>query len=186
MKVTRRRFLAASAAAGASGLWLWFGGRPHVSKVVRSRLHVLSARRFAVLRALLATSLGPRRVARAGSLDDLTLTAETFLSTMPARLREQVGHLLDVLEHFGPARAGHLGRFSRLDASEQADCYARWQNSRSRVLAGGTQAIKALAMFAYYRRAESYRELGFPGPQVPRDWPGPATQSMYESLLARR
>lgn len=188
MKLSRRRFLRVTAAGAAvTGVSAWWLARGYpVGPGVRARLRALSPKQFAVLLALASAALGPRRLGRMGAPDDLGVAMDAFVAGLPARARRDFGRLLHLLEHVGPLAAGFATRFSKLAPVNRRACLACWQRSRTRALGAGFQAVKGLAMMAYYVRDAAWREIGFAGPMIARNWPGPPSQAVYDALLAPR
>lgn len=162
MRADRRNFLRwfslASLAIGG-GVALVRSGSYRVPRETRRALVTLEPWQWAVFDAVGARVLDPVRA-------DVGLFADGYVAGLADRDRDDLMGLLIYVEHLAPIAAGFGPRFTQLTAGQQDEVLASLEESRIGLLRGGFGALKALAMMAYYRRDEAFRELGYGGPVV--------------------
>jgi hypothetical protein len=89
--------------------------------------------------------------------------ADDYLVALAAADRRDLLALVAYLEHAAPIATGRWRRFTELDEKQQDDVLASIEESKIGLLRGGFQALKALAMMAYYRKPESWQALSCSG-----------------------
>ncbi|MEB2321643.1 MAG: hypothetical protein OZ921_03945 [Sorangiineae bacterium] len=162
--VRRRRVLgyfAGGLAAGAGGLtWLRVSGY-QVPADVAERLAVLAPWQYVVVEAFGRRVLAPRPIGIGSYTDE-------YLRGLAATDLRDVGRFIAYLEHLAPVVAGYARRFTALAPEAQDRVLGSLEESRIELLRAGFQALKAMAMMAYWRRSESWAEIGYGGPVI--DW----------------
>ena len=166
---TRRRFLKAGI---ASGLLLGIGVVVALNRhgyelpdAIRKQLKVLGAKEYLVIEAISA------RICRPDAPDapnpanmEIGLAIDRYLAGMPEWLVSEVGILLNALEHSPILFTGNVSRFTRLGPDDQDACIRAWAASRADSIRRGYAAVKAMAMFGYYRHPQAWPLLGYLGP----------------------
>lgn len=160
MRADRRNFLSWMSLAGAAiggGIALVRGGGYRVPPGVE--LGTLSPWQWAVFDAVGARILAPERA-------DVGSFADAFAAGLAERDLDDLMGLLAYVEHLAPIAAGYGPRFTQLGPREQDDVLARLEASPVGLLRGGFQALKCLALMAYYRQDAAFAALGYGGPVV--------------------
>jgi hypothetical protein len=159
---SRRRFvgwLLAGIVAGGGALALIRTRGYDLAEAISGGLVVLAPWQYLVLNAFGRRVLAPEAA-------DVASFADGYLIDLAAADRRDLLAFVAYLEHAAPLAVGRLGRFSELDSEQQDEVLASIEQSAIGLLRGGFQALKALAMMAYYRKPESWAALGYGGPVV--------------------
>jgi hypothetical protein len=159
---SRRRFvgwLAAGIVAGGTALAVLRTRGYELADAISGELVVLAPWQYLVLSAFGRRVLTPEAADVAGFADE-------YLVGLADADRRDLLAFVAYLEHAAPLAIGRLGRFSSLTEEQQDEVLASIEESGIGLLRGGFQALKALAMMAYYRKPESWAALGYEGPVV--------------------
>ncbi len=164
MGIDRRRFigwLTAGVVAGGVGIGLVRSSGYHLPGRVANKLKTLSPWQYIVVDAFGARVLAPEHADVAGFADD-------FIVGLAAEDRDNLLRFVAYVEHIAPLREGHISRFSNLGSIAQDQVLGSLEQSNVDLLRAGFQALKALAMMAYYKQPASWKAIGYSGPVV--DW----------------
>ena len=160
VRADRRNFLRlfslASLALGG-GVAVVRGGNYHLPKGVS--LARLSPWQWAVFDAVGARILAPERA-------DVASFADGYVAGLAGRDRDDLMGLLAYVEHLAPIAAGCGPRFTQLLPADQDRVLEGIEQSAIGLLRGGFQALKVLALMAYYRQDVSFSPIGYGGPVV--------------------
>lgn len=165
-RVGRRRFLgwvAAGTVAVGTGLGLVRTSGYVVSADVKRQLDVLEPWQFVVVEAFGRRVLEPDPIG-------IGLYTDQYMRDLAASDRRDVGRFIAYLEHIAPLSSGHAHRFTKLSPEAQDHVIEAVETSSVELLRAGFQALKAMAMMAYWRRPESWKQIGYSGPVV--NWDG--------------
>jgi hypothetical protein len=161
-KLGRRRFLAwvgAGAALGGATVAVVRSRGYHLTRELADKLVVLSPWQYIVLEAIGARLVAPESA-------DVAAFADGYLADLAESDRRDVLRLIGYVEHVAPLGLGLFRRFTALGEGDQDRVLASLEQSRIDLLRAGFQALKAMAMMAYYRKPESWPALGYGGPVV--------------------
>jgi hypothetical protein len=181
--IGRRRFLKRGLLGGA--LLLVAGAVPLAlrSTLVRVRpkqpLRLFSVEEYAVFAAVAARLVpgdgaGPRWPS--AHVLDCAGKADALMALAHPRVGAELRQLLRLFENglFGLFTAGTRRPFTRATAAEQDARLEAWRGSRVALLRSGYEALKRLAQATYFSSPEVYALVGYPGPPVVPQAPGPA------------
>jgi hypothetical protein len=158
---------------------------------VRARL----SRRKLVLGALLAVASGSVAVLRSRGYDEPWQTAvirhlarrvcaadrpgvvtpdevgvaafvESYIATMPGRLRRDFHRFLRFVEQLAPLGAGFTSRFTKLAPEDQDKVLSSLESHSNELLRGGFDAVKAALFMGYYRDPRTWPILNYDGPRL--------------------
>ncbi len=141
----------------------------HLDPKIAARLRVLWPKRYLVLVAI-ARRITASDEPGAPTSDDTecALFVDGYLSRLEAGLRDDVGALLDLVEHgAGPPR-GVASRFTHMSSVQQDATLTAWEHGRLAVQRQGFQALRSMAFMGYWRDPRTWPLLGYSGPMVPR------------------
>lgn len=165
-RVGRRRFLAwlggGTVVVGA-GLGALRTSGYSVPAEVKQKLAALEPWQFVVVEAFGRRMLAPHPIS-------IGLYTDQYMRDLAATDRRDVGRFIAYLEHVAPLASGHAHRFTNLPPDAQDRVLEAVETSSVNLLRAGFQALKAMAMMAYFRRPGSWQEIGYSGPVV--DWGG--------------
>jgi hypothetical protein len=159
---SRRRFvgwIAAGVVAGGAALAFVRTRGYDLADAISGQLQVLAPWQYLVLSAFGRRVLAPE-------VADVARFADEYLVGLAAADRRDLLAFVAYLEHAAPLAIGHLSRFTELDGERQDAVLASVEQSGIGLMRGGFQALKALAMMAYYRKPESWPALEYGGPVV--------------------
>lgn len=107
--------------------------------------------------------------------DDVGVAAfvESYIATMPARLRRDFARFLRFVEQVAPLGAGFASRFTKLAPAHQDEVLASLESHSNELIRGGFDAVKAALFMGYYRDPRTWSILGYDGPRVPPRQRGP-------------
>jgi hypothetical protein len=174
-KASRRKFLKRGLVGG--GLLLAAGTLPFAFRTTaigqrpRRELRLLSLEEYAVLAAIAARVVpgdgADARWPRAEAVD-VAGKVDALLATVHPDVGSDFRRLLRLFESgfLGTFVAGSPRPFTRAAPAEQDARIEAWRRSRLAVLRSGYQALKRLALAAYYSSPEVYARIGYPGPPV--------------------
>lgn len=161
-RISRRKFsvwLVAALVVGGSGLAAIRARGVSSPAAPNRRLRSLRPWQYAVAQAVGARIIAPESADVGGFVDG-------YLGDLPAADRRDLIRLLTYVEHVAPLLAGRLRRFTHLPAALQDRVLTSLESSSSDLLRAGFQALKALALMAFYRRENTWADLGYAGPVV--------------------
>lgn len=160
---SRRRWIvwAGMSAAGAAVALIGAvrAGGYALAPALSSKLRVFGPAHYSLVTAFAERILAPYRC-------DAASFADTYIAELPRKDRRDVMRFIVYVEHFAPMAAGHLRRFTNLDARARDDVIASLELSDSPLIHVGFRALRDLAFMAYYRSAASWGALGYPGPRI--------------------
>ena len=161
--ISRRTFLrgslGASALLGGAALFRSASGY-HLDPSVAARLSVLSPKEFLILHAVVTRIV-------AGDLET-TLFVDRYLGNLDLALQKDLRALCHLVEHGSGPWCLSPTRFTRM-SDDQKDAVLRdWQSSRLVFRRRCFQALRSLSFLAYYRTQNTWSELGYTGPVLPR------------------
>ncbi len=93
---------------------------------------------------------------------------DTFLAGSDPILGGQLRLALGVLEHAGGAGPLSFARFSRLPVERRREVLEGWRTSALGPKRQIADAVRRVALFAWYTRSETWAALGYDGPWVGR------------------
>ena len=162
MKGSRRRFLgwiAAGAVVGGASIAALRSTGYSIPREIAQKLVVLSPWQYVVIDAFGRRMLDPESA-------DVAAFADGYFVGLADADRRDLLAFVAYVEHLAPLAAGHTKRFSSLGPDAQDEVLESLEQSSIDLLRGGFQALKAVAMMAYYRRPASWPALGYGGPVV--------------------
>ncbi len=165
-RVGRRRFLGwftAGTVAAGTGIGLVRTSGYVIAPDVARKLDALEPWQFVVVEAFGRRVLDPDPIG-------IGLYTDQYMRGLAASDRRDVGRFIAYVEHIAPLASGHVHRFTKLPPAAQDRVLQAVEQSSVDLLRAGFQALKAMAMMAYFRRPESWKQLGYAGPVV--DWGG--------------
>jgi hypothetical protein len=130
-----------------------------IPRDIEKRLGTFRPWQFVVVEAVGARVLAPES-------GEVGLFADQYAAELPERDRDDLKRLLAYLEHIAPIAHGYARRFSSLLPAEQDRVLGALEQSPIGLLRGGFQALKAIAMMAFYRREGAWAAIGYSGPLV--------------------
>lgn len=92
---------------------------------------------------------------------------ESYVATMPARLRRDFQRFLRFVEQVAPLGAGFASRFTKLVPAYQDEVLASLESHSNELIRGGFDAVKAALFMGYYRDPRTWSILGCDGPREP-------------------
>jgi hypothetical protein len=100
--------------------------------------------------------------------DDVGVAAfvESYIATMPARLRRDFRRFLRFVEQVAPLGAGFASRFTKLAPEDQDAVLSSLESHSNELIRGGFDAVKAALFMGYYRDPRTWSILGYEGPKV--------------------
>lgn len=137
-------------------------------------LQVFSAKEFHILATAMDTVL-PKRHEHELSVREARAPEhfDELLADAPEAAVTQIKQLLLLVEH-GTLLAGHLSRFTSLDAADRAAYLRGWMRSDRAFLKQAFIAIRKIALASYYANEETWKRIGYRGPMKTRPGaPGP-------------
>jgi hypothetical protein len=158
MRPTRRALLGGGALlAGGWALGHLWGHRPIGGSA--GPFLGASARRTleAALEALLPEGASPAEVAEG---------VDRFLVGSDPAVGGQLRLALGVLEHVGGAGPLAFSSFSRLPLERRREVLEGWRGSRVGALRQVADALRRVALFAWYTRESAWAGIGYDGPWV--------------------
>lgn len=167
---SRRSFLkkglfgGAVLAVGGAGLLLSRHSRR--VPIPAAGLKVLDELEFAVLCAI-SRRIVPSQPAKPSIESyDVALNADRILVQVGSSAQAEVKQLLKLFENalIGFAFGLRVHPFTQLPDAEQDAVLSEWENSRLLIRRTGFQAIRTLAVAAYYGSSASWPVTGYPGP----------------------
>ena len=172
-RLTRRRFLrlglGGAVLVGLGGALAWSTSGYRVDRETARQLRALSPKEFLIVRAALA------RLVRTDGDDlpsaedvDGALFVDGLVERMDDGNRGDLLKLLQVLEHVLPAASGHASRFTRLGGEDQDAVLRAMMESPVDALRGAFDALKSLAVMAFFRDPRTWGPIGYDGPFVGR------------------
>lgn len=173
-KTSRRRFLKAGIAFAALVLGgsavAFFRTRGYdIPRDRATKILALNAWQYVVFDAVARRIVAPDKPG-VPTIDDTDVIGfvDGYVAGMAPELRRDLMRLLAYVEHLAPVAAGHVSRFSRLDATAQDEALAALEASSNDLLRGGFGALKSLVFMGYYRDPRTWSILGYDGPLVRR------------------
>jgi len=171
--MNRRQFLRRTVAgalllSGAVVIGRHVGGY-RLDPALATGLRVLSAKE-----ALIFLAAARRLVAGDGpdapALDEARALAfvDGYLGKLGEPMRDDVKALLMLVEHGSGVFRGSTARFTRMSVEDQDASLRDWESSRLAVRRQGFQALKTMALLAYWRDDRTWPLLGYGGPLVKR------------------
>jgi hypothetical protein len=103
---------------------------------------------------------------------DVAGFVESYMATMPAKLRRDFERFVRFVEQVAPIAAGFASRFTRLGPKDQDAVLSSLEAHSNELLRGGFDAVKAALFMGYYRDPRTWSVLGYDGPRVPQRAPG--------------
>jgi hypothetical protein len=91
---------------------------------------------------------------------------ESYIATMPARLRKDFRRFLRFVEQVAPLGAGYASRFTKLAPEDQDKVLSSLESHSNELLRGGFDAVKAALFMGYYRDPRTWPILGYEGPRL--------------------
>jgi hypothetical protein len=91
---------------------------------------------------------------------------ESYIATMPVRLRRDFRRFLRFVEQVAPLGAGFASRFTKLAPEGQDKVLASLEAHRNELIRGGFDAVKAALFMGYYRDPRTWSILGYEGPII--------------------
>lgn len=91
---------------------------------------------------------------------------ESYIATMPARLRRDFRRFLRFVEQVAPLAVGFTSRFTKLAPADQDEVLSSLESHSNELLRGGFDAVKAALFMGYYRDPRTWPILGYEGPRV--------------------
>jgi len=103
-------------------------------------------------------------------LDELSALrfVDGYLAKLSEPMRDDVKALIMLVEHGSGVFRGSTKRFTSMSIDEQDACLRDWESSRLVVRRQGFQALKTMALLAYWRDDRTWVLLGYGGPLVKR------------------
>lgn len=100
--------------------------------------------------------------------DDVGVAAfvESYVATMPPRLRRDFQRFLRFVEQIAPLGAGFASRFTKLAPEDQDKVLSSLEAHSNELVRGGFDAVKAALFMGYYRDPRTWSILGYDGPKV--------------------
>lgn len=92
---------------------------------------------------------------------------ESYVATMPERLRRDFRRFLRFVEQVAPLGVGYASRFTKLAPADQDRVLASIEAHSNELLRGGFDAVKAAVFMGYYRDPRTWSILDYDGPRVP-------------------
>lgn len=158
---SRRRWLIwAGVSLGASAAGLVGAVRASGYARPPSPLRAFGPGHYAIVTAFAERVLVPDRC------PDAAVFADAYVAELPRKDRRDLLRFLLYLEHVAPVAAGHLRRFTSLDARARDDVLASLELSDSPLLHAGYRALRDLAYMAHYRSPSTWAALGYAGPRI--------------------
>lgn len=175
MSSTRRTFLKRGLLGStllAAGGGAFFALRPSdLGRAPRAALHVLDAKTFAVMAAVI------ERVVTAPDVDAIEIAhrVDVALRYLPVEGQKELKSALGLLEN---GLAGLLTRgsgtpFTRLSPEGRDAALHAWASSRVTLLRSAFDALRKLSLASYYASLEAGRAIGYAGPPFDKPDPGP-------------
>jgi hypothetical protein len=94
--------------------------------------------------------------------------ADTWMTHLPEKPRQDLARFLAYVEHLAPIRAGFGSRFTRLPPADQDRVLAAIETSSSDLLRAGFDGLRSLVFLGYYRDPRTWKVIGYDGPLVGR------------------
>ena len=91
---------------------------------------------------------------------------ESYIATMPARLRRDFRRFLRFVEQVAPLSTGFASRFTKLAPEDQDAVLSSLESHSNELIRGGFDAVKAALFMGYYRDPRTWSILGYEGPRV--------------------
>lgn len=136
------------------------------TEAMRESKDFLSPKQFQVLEAICDRMIpagdglpGARELKIAGHLD-------IYFSKMDRPVAEQIAQLLDLFDVSPLLFDFKAGRFTSLAAPQQDEVLKSWASSRLEFRRTGFEALKRLAMSAYYGQEATWKMIGYDGPVI--------------------
>jgi len=179
---SRRRFIQASAVGGLAITALKVTGYQY--KDLFSTLHHLSATEGAILFSVVEAMLPDNANKTPKVIQRHVKAIDQYLFGIPKEDIRQIHLLLYGLEHATVSMGFSIFRFSSLSVQKRRQFLSWWQTSSIGLLRLGLESLKSMVFMAYYRTADAFRSIGYPGPIAP-GFTGPeASRKRYSRLLA--
>jgi hypothetical protein len=167
---TRRGFLKKGLAGGAllalGGAGFLASRGTRMAPPPKEPLQVLDATGYAIVHALCERLVSPRPGTPTVDQVNTAYNVDAILTHAGADVRKEVKQLLGLFENglAGFLFGGRTHPFTQLSPEEQDEVLREWRDSRLMVRRTGYQALRSLALAAYYSSELSWPAVGYPGP----------------------
>lgn len=101
-------------------------------------------------------------------VDAICSDVEAFLAAGDPVVLGELTVALRVLEHGAGPGFGSFSRFSRMSRAARSELLEDWRSSSLATKRRIADALRRIALFSYYTRAETWPALGYDGPWVGR------------------